>query len=115
MDTLGIIMKYIILLNPHIVYKVDLETGLRNFVETKSEISNLPKLRGGSKIILTKYGYLGIAHNCSLKTLLDNLNFTRIYSHYFYLFNSEYPFQLLKVSEPFTLSKKIMNLLWIFI
>lgn len=93
-------------LNPHIVYKVDITTGVCHFVSQSIFKNTFPKIKGGSKAVLTKYGYLGIAHTNTMKFLTDKLNMTRVYSHYFYLFSQDYPFEMKSVSRPFTLSNK---------
>ena len=93
-------------LNPHIVYKVNLTNGLCQFVSQSISKNNFPKMKGGSKAILTKHGYLGISHTNTMNNLTDKINLTRVYSHYFYLFRQHYPFDMISVSRPFTLSNE---------
>lgn len=92
-------------LNPHKVYKINMDTGLCEHISTsESNINNFPKLKGGSTAILTSYGYLGIAHINTMKYLTERINFTRVYSHYFYIFERNYPFKITYLSKPFTLT-----------
>ena len=51
------------------------------------------KLRGGSNLINFEKYYLGIGH----KTILPE----RIYYHFFYIINNEYPFELINISKMF--------------
>lgn len=63
-------------------------------------------MKGGSKAVLTKYGYLGISHTNTMKHITDKINLARVYTHYFYLFSQHYPFEMISVSRPFTLSNE---------
>ena len=100
----NIYMSYMI--NPHTILSVNENNGICKQLVKHNFNKNFPKISGGSPAI--RYGkyYLGIGHRIHDYGLISKFNIFRTYSSYFYLFESEYPFNLVFISKPFTIFNK---------
>lgn len=87
-------------INPHIILKVDIDTGKCDKVYSNEKYEYKYKIYGGTPSILFEQldFYFGIAHTNTLGFLGHKRNYYCIG----YLFNSKPPFNLIKVSELFT-------------
>jgi len=91
-------------LNPHIILKVDINTGKCNKIFSNNKFKYKYNLYGGTpSILFENLGYyFGICHT-NTKGLLD---IKRNYYCIGYLFNSNPPFNIIKISEPFIFFKR---------
>jgi predicted GH43/DUF377 family glycosyl hydrolase len=91
-------------INPHIILKVDTQTGKCNKIYSNIKKNYKYNISGGTpSILIDKLGlYFGIAHTNTLGFLDHKRNYYCIG----YLFNAKPPFNLIKVSEPFTFFKR---------
>jgi predicted GH43/DUF377 family glycosyl hydrolase len=87
-------------INPHIILKVDIYTGKCDKVYSNEKYEYKYKIYGGTPSILFEQldFYFGIAHTNTLGFLGHKRNYYCIG----YLFNAKPPFNLIKISEPFT-------------
>lgn len=87
-------------IKPHVILKVDIHSGNTTEIyhsgDKGTDVTNYSSLRGGANSIRVLFNtqpyYLGIGHITS--------GYPADYKHFFYIFNSEPPFEVIEVSEP---------------
>ena len=97
-------------INPKEIYKLH-SNGKCSLISKTNINYKFTEFSGGSSAIITKKGYLAIGHSYSKNKVLKFLrlfrfmfnkpNLSRVYQHYFYIFQKHPPFNLINVSKPF--------------